>query len=78
MDFTAVIEFLKQFETKKVMEFLQTMDVKTVMEHPYFLVGIGLLAVIAYFMRWRLLLVTVMSITGFITCSDTPSPRTLR
>ena len=66
MDFTAVIEFLKQFETTKVMEFLQTMDVKTVMEHPYFLTGIGLLAVIAYFMRWRLLLVTVMSITGFI------------
>jgi len=50
----------------KVMEFLQTMDVKTVMEHPYFLVGIGLLAVIAYFMRWRLLLVVVMAITGFI------------
>ncbi len=35
MDFTAVIEFLKQFETTKVMEFLQTMDVKTVMEHPW-------------------------------------------
>ena len=66
MDFTVVIEFLKQFETKKVMEFLQTMDVKTLMEHPYFLAGIGVLAVIAYIMRWRLLLVTVMSITGFI------------
>ena len=66
MDFTAVIEFLKQFETKKVMEFLQTMDVQTVMEHPYFLAGIGVLAIIAFFMRWRLLLVTVMSITGFI------------
>jgi hypothetical protein len=66
MDFTAVIGFLKQFETTKVMEFLQTMDVKTVMEHPYFLAGIGVLAVIAYFMHWRLLLVTVISITGFI------------
>ena len=37
MDFTAVIDFLKQFETAKVMKFLQTMDVQTVMEHPYFL-----------------------------------------
>lgn len=66
MDFTPAIEFLKQFETKKIMDFLQTMDLMTVMEHPYFLAGIGALAVIAYFMRWRLLLVTVMSITGFI------------
>ncbi len=66
MNFNAVIEFLKQFETTKVMEFLQTMDVKTVMEHPYFLTGIGILAIIAYLMHWRLLLVTVMSITGFI------------
>lgn len=65
MNFSTAIEFLKQFETTKVMEFLQTMDVKTVMEHPYFLTGIGVLAIIAYFMRWRLLLVTVMSITGF-------------
>jgi hypothetical protein len=66
MDFTVVIEFLKQFETSKVMAFLQTMDVKTVMEHPYFLAAVGALAIIAFFMRWRLLLVTVMSITGFI------------
>jgi hypothetical protein len=66
MDFTAAIEFLKQFETKKVMEFLQSMDVKTLMEHPYFLAGVGVLAVIAFLMRWRLLLVTVMSLTGFI------------
>lgn len=66
MDFTSAIEFLKQFETKKVMEFLQAMDVKTLMEHPYFLAGVGVLAVIAFLMRWRLLLVTVMSITGFI------------
>lgn len=66
MDFSSVIAFLQQFETKKVMEFVQTMDVKTVMEHPYFLTGVGVTAVIAYLMRWRLLLVTVMAITGFI------------
>jgi hypothetical protein len=66
MDFTAVIDFLKQFETAKVMGHIQSMDVKTLMEHPYFLAVVGMLAVIAYFMRWRLLLVTVMSLTGFI------------
>lgn len=66
MDFNAVIKFLKQFETAKVMEALQSMDLKTVMEHPYFLTGVGVAAVVAYLMRWRLLLVVVMSITGFI------------
>lgn len=66
MDFSQVIEFLKQFETTKVMAYVQTMDLKEVMEHPYFLTGVGVTAVIAYLMRWRLLLVTVMTITGFI------------
>lgn len=66
MNFNSVIEFLKQFETAKVMAYLQAMDVKTLMEHPYFLAGVGVTAVIAYLMRWRLLLVVVMTITGFI------------
>ena len=66
MDFSSVIEFLQQFETKKVMAYMQEMDVKTLMEHPYFLAGIGVAAIVAYIMRWRLLLVTVMSLTGFI------------
>ncbi|MDH3453834.1 MAG: hypothetical protein OEL80_01725 [Desulfuromonadales bacterium] len=66
MSFSAVIEFLKQFETSKVMGYIQAMDLKEVMQHPYFLTGVGVTAVIALLMRWRLLLVTVMSITGFI------------
>ena len=66
MDFSSAIEFIKQFETTKVMAFVKAMDLKTIMEHPYFLVGVGVTAVIAYLMRWRLLLVVVMTITGFI------------
>lgn len=66
MDFSSIIEFLKKFKTEKVMAYVHEMELNTVMEHPYFLAGVGVLAVIAYLMRWRLLLVTVMSITGFI------------
>jgi hypothetical protein len=66
LDFSPVIEFLQKLETKKVMAYLQAMDLKTVMGHPYFLTGVGITAVVAYLMRWRLLLVTVMTITGFI------------
>jgi len=70
MDFSSVIEFLQKFETAKVMAYIQAMDLKTVMHHPYFLVGVGVTAIIAYFMRWRLLLVTVMAVTGFIYLLD--------
>lgn len=66
MDFSTVIDFLKQFETTKVMAYIQAMDLNEVMKHPYFLTGVGITAVIAFLMHWRLLLVTVMSITGFI------------
>ena len=66
MDFAAVTEFLKNFQTEKVMAAIQAMDLKTVMEHPYFLTGVGVVAIIAFLMRWRLLLVIVMTITGFI------------
>lgn len=66
MDFSTVIDFLKQFETTKVMAYVQAMDLNEVMKHPYFLSGVGVLAVVAFLMRWRLLLVTVMTITGFI------------
>lgn len=66
MTFASVMEFLKNFETAKIMAYIQAMDLKTVMEHPYFLTGVGIVAVIAFLMRWRLLLVIVMTITGFI------------
>ena len=66
MDFSSVIDFLKQFETTKVMAYIQAMDLTELMKHPYFLAGVGVTAVVAFLMRWRLLLVTVMSITGFI------------
>ena len=66
MDFSPVLKFLQQFKTDKVMAYVQEMELNSVMEHPYFLAGVGALAILAYIMRWRLLLVTVMTITGFI------------
>ena len=61
----AVIEFLQRFETGKVVAYLKEADIQELMKHPYFLVSTGALAVISLIMKWRLLLVTVMSVTGF-------------
>lgn len=66
MDLSSVMEFLQQFETKKLLAYLQEADTKEIMEHPYFLTGLGIGAVVAYFMKWRLLLVLVIAVTGFI------------
>lgn len=66
MDFSSVMEFLQQFETKKLIEYLQDTNTREIMEHPYFLTALGIGAVVAYFMKWRLLLVIVIAITGFI------------
>ena len=66
MNFSSAVEFIKQFETAKVMSYIESMDLKTMMEHPYFLAGIGVTAIIAYLMKWRLMLVVVLAITGFV------------
>ena len=66
MDSSTFMEILQNFETKKVMAYLKEMNLQELIKNPYFLGGTGLLAIIAFFMRWRLLMVTIISITGFV------------
>lgn len=66
MDFNAGMEFFKQLETEKVLAYLKAMELKTLMEHPYFLAGVGVTALVALLMRWRLLLVILVTLTGFM------------
>ena len=66
MDFTSVMNFLQRFETAKVIDYLTTLNLQELIRNPYFLGGTGTLAIIAFLMHWRLLLVVILSITGFI------------
>jgi hypothetical protein len=66
MNLEPIIEFLRNFETSRVVEYLKEADLQKLMHSPYFLGTAAFLALLALFMRWRLLLVTVMSITGFV------------
>lgn len=66
VDFTSITEFLQRFETAKVIEYLKELDLQELMHNPYFLGGTGTLAVIAFLMRWRLLLVVILTIAGFV------------
>jgi len=60
------MELLKVFETARVMAYLQALDLQALVQNPYFLSGAGVLAVIALLMRWRVLLVTILTVTGFV------------
>lgn len=62
MDWAAILE---RFETSAIIGYLEALDLQALVNHPYFLVGTGALAIVALLMRWRLLLVTILSVSGF-------------
>ena len=64
MNYSAIVEFLKNFETGKVLQFLKDMNVGELIHNPWFLGSMGILALLSLFMKWRLLLVTILSVTG--------------
>ena len=65
MNSDSVMDLLQRFETTKVIAYLQTLDLQELVHSPHFLAGTGALAVIALLLRWRMLLVTVLTISGF-------------
>lgn len=66
MNSTSFKDLLQHFETDRVIHYLQTLDLQALIQNPYFLGGAGALAIIALLMRWRLLLVTILSLSGFV------------
>jgi hypothetical protein len=66
MNLTSFMELLQKFETSRVIAYLQSLDLQELIHNPYFLGGTAILAVIALLLRWRVLLVTILSISGFV------------
>ena len=64
MNVSSVIEFLKNFETGKVVQFLKDMNVGDLIHNPWFLGAMGALALVALLMKWRLLLTAILTVTG--------------
>jgi hypothetical protein len=64
MDFSMVVEFLRRFETERVLRFLTEMKVGDLIHNPWFLGSMGTLALLSLLMKWRLLLVSILSVTG--------------
>jgi hypothetical protein len=64
MDFSMVVDFFRQFETERVLRFLTEMKVGDLIHNPWFLGSMGTLALLSLLMKWRLLLVSILSVTG--------------
>jgi hypothetical protein len=63
---SSIIEFLRPFETANVIATLRELDLPTLLHNPWLLGGIGLLAVTALILRWRLLLITLFTVAGLV------------
>jgi hypothetical protein len=66
MEYTSLIDFLQHFETTRVIAFLKGMNVGELIHNPFFLGLTAALALLALFMKWRVLLATIVSVTGFV------------
>jgi hypothetical protein len=66
MEYTSLLDFLQHFETARVIAFLKEMHVGELIHNPAFLGITAALALLALFMKWRVLLATILSITGFV------------
>jgi peptidoglycan/LPS O-acetylase OafA/YrhL len=59
------MDLVQNFETTRVVAYLQALNLQELVHSPYFLGGTAALAIIALFMRWRMLLVTVLCLGSF-------------
>jgi hypothetical protein len=66
MNQSAFTAFLQQFETSRVLVQLRELNLADLIHNPWFLGAVGGLALLALFMKWRVLLATILSLTGFI------------
>ncbi len=57
---------LQNLQTERLMHYIQQLDVQQLVQNPVLLGSIGALSLLSLIMRWRLLLVTLLSITGFV------------
>lgn len=64
MDIPAFDDLFRKLETDNILAYLEGLDLNAIMHNPWLLGGLSALALLALVMRWRLLLVTLLAVTG--------------
>ncbi|MFO7984208.1 MAG: hypothetical protein R6V08_12240 [Desulfuromonadales bacterium] len=65
MSLDDISKFLQNFTTDKVVESLETMKLETLIHNPWFLGTVAALALLALILRWRVLLMLILGLSGF-------------
>jgi len=64
MDRTAIMEFLEKFSTQRLMTYLAELDLDEMLRDPLIIVAIVALALLALYLKKRLIFVTILSATA--------------
>lgn len=65
MSVSSLGDFFRRFETGTVLAWLQSLNLGDLMHNRYFIAAVAVVALVAFFLKWRLLLATVLGLTGF-------------
>jgi len=60
-----VLDFFRNFETQRMIQMLQDARIGDLVHNPWFLGSVAALAVISLVMGWRVLMTTILGLTGF-------------
>lgn len=66
MNLSSFSDLFERFETKRVLAWVESLDLPTLMHNRYFIAGVAVLAIVAFLLKWRLLLATVLGISSFV------------
>lgn len=64
MDFSSLLTSLKNLDTNAIAKYFRAINVGEIIQNPKVLIAIGVIALIALIMKWRLLLATILTVTG--------------
>lgn len=64
MSVASVLDQLKELDNENIIAFLGEMQIAEYIHNPWFLGGMGLLAICCLVFKWRVLLATIVGMTG--------------
>ncbi|WP_305043133.1 hypothetical protein [Geoalkalibacter sp.] len=65
MDWSRIAELFRYLQTERLLNTLREWNLGELIANPWFLGGAGALALIAFFLRWRMVLAGILGAVGF-------------
>jgi len=70
MNSSTLTDFLEQFSTQRIEEYLSDLHLGEMLHNPWVIAGIVAAALLALYLKWRLLFVTILSATAILWLLD--------